>query len=198
MNQLQSYQELSLNPGASEWEIKAAFRRLAKDSHPDSATDGGNPQKFQKAFEAYQNLLAKARERRETVERALNGARFQFLSQRQEGLDIYYDLALVWGDGPVTLTLPKATQEVCPRCFGQGRTLTQLSQGSVYRPTICPRCGGEGHIDRVSHITAHLTEEMARAGKIRLKGAGAQATKSDQRGDLYLTVHLVDKLDKNH
>ncbi|MDR2421909.1 MAG: DnaJ domain-containing protein [Deltaproteobacteria bacterium] len=141
MNQLSSYQELSLAPGATEREIKAAFRKLAKESHPDSGPAGGDPGKFQKAYAAYQALLATARASRKREE-ALSGGGYRFLSRSHDGLDVYYELSLVKPSGEFSLTLPWAAQETCPRCFGEGRTLTQLNQGSVYRPTVCPRCGG--------------------------------------------------------
>ncbi|MDR0550296.1 MAG: DnaJ domain-containing protein [Deltaproteobacteria bacterium] len=197
MSQARSYQELNLAPGATELEIKAAFRRLAKESHPDSAAAGGDPRKFQRAHEAYQDLLAKARANRRK-EMAVNGVQYRFLSQTKKGLDLYYDLAVTKGLDDFTLTLPWLAKEVCPRCFGEGRTLTQLNQGAIYRPTACPRCEGLGHTERLSHITVTVTEAMAKAGKIRLKGAGDFDVKAGERGDLYLSLNFVERLSEMH
>lgn len=49
---------LGVNPSASADAIKAAYRHLAKATHPDSAPDGkGDVERFRKANEAYQEGL---------------------------------------------------------------------------------------------------------------------------------------------
>jgi len=51
------YETLGLARGASEQDIKSAFRRLAKDCHPDrNATDKNAEQKFKELNEAYEVL----------------------------------------------------------------------------------------------------------------------------------------------
>jgi hypothetical protein len=51
---------LGVNPSASTDAIKAAYRRIAKATHPDSAPDGkGDVEIFRKANEAYQKGLRK-------------------------------------------------------------------------------------------------------------------------------------------
>lgn len=47
------YDELGINPDASEEEIRAAYRRKAKQHHPDH---GGNPEKMARANKAYNTL----------------------------------------------------------------------------------------------------------------------------------------------
>jgi len=47
------YRALGLSPGASEAEIQAAFRKLAKQHHPDA---GGCAKKFQMVAEAYNRI----------------------------------------------------------------------------------------------------------------------------------------------
>ncbi len=49
------YETLGIRPGASQEEIKKAFRILAHRYHPDK--QGGDVEKFKKANEAYQALL---------------------------------------------------------------------------------------------------------------------------------------------
>ena len=48
------YKILGVNKAASQDEIKAAFRRLAHQHHPDKK--GGNEEKFKEANEAFQVL----------------------------------------------------------------------------------------------------------------------------------------------
>ena len=51
------YDILGLSRGASEQDIKSAFRRLAKDCHPDrNAGDKGAETKFKELNEAYEAL----------------------------------------------------------------------------------------------------------------------------------------------
>ena len=48
------YELLGVSKGASQDEIKAAFRKLAHEHHPDKAS--GNESKFKEINEAYQTL----------------------------------------------------------------------------------------------------------------------------------------------
>ena len=56
-NKRDYYDVLGITRGASEQDIKSAFRRLAKDCHPDrNASDKGAEQKFKELNEAYEAL----------------------------------------------------------------------------------------------------------------------------------------------
>ena len=48
------YSTLGVKPGASEAEIKAAFRKLSKIHHPDK--NGGSSEEFRKILDAYEEL----------------------------------------------------------------------------------------------------------------------------------------------
>ncbi len=52
------YRELGLGSGASESDIKKAYRKLARENHPDTNKDPGAMAKFQELVEAYQALKA--------------------------------------------------------------------------------------------------------------------------------------------
>ena len=47
---------LGVRPGATEREVRAAFRHYARHHHPDR---GGDPQRFQAGLDAYQDLLGR-------------------------------------------------------------------------------------------------------------------------------------------
>jgi curved DNA-binding protein CbpA len=47
------YQVLKIKPGASLSDIKAAYRSLVRQHHPDK---GGNPEDFRQVQEAYEQL----------------------------------------------------------------------------------------------------------------------------------------------
>ena len=55
LNSSDYFKRLGLKSGASQQEIKAAFRALAKIYHPD-VSETGNVQAMQKLTEAYDNL----------------------------------------------------------------------------------------------------------------------------------------------
>lgn len=52
-----SYKVLGLEPGASEREIKSAYRKLALKYHPDKTTSRQAPEKFLQITAAYETLL---------------------------------------------------------------------------------------------------------------------------------------------
>jgi DnaJ-class molecular chaperone len=200
MNHLNPYRELELNEGASEGEIRAAFRRLAKNHHPDAAGDGPEDvDKFRRAYQAYRELI-----KRTIVEKPAEDAglseKYVFEGQRTVGLDVYYDLLMVRpvGSGSFTLNLPWSSQEACPRCLGQGSTLTRLFSGEVFRPKTCERCGGSGKIERRTRMSVAVTEEMAARGKFRLRRAGAYLPGEARRGDLIVRFKWVDRLPVGH
>ena len=59
MNTIEAYHILELEPGASEREIKASYRRLVKEVHPDLSRDISTQEQFVRISEAYQLLLGR-------------------------------------------------------------------------------------------------------------------------------------------
>lgn len=214
---LSSYQDLNLTEGASITEIKAAFRRLAKAHHPDA--EGRSPEdveKFIKAQTAYQRLMKKAvahnRLRRAAQAAAEKpaaakataeaprqtqaaAANWRFESSRETGLDVYYRISILRpGSNGGRITLPWQAREACPRCLGQGQTLSKIGQNSLYRPCTCSKCNGQGTVTRDSKLEVSLSPEMIGRDKIRLRRCGLYNAKTAQRGDLILEVTWVDHL----
>ena len=201
MSNLNSYQELNLREGASINEIKAAFRNLAKRHHPDAdGRDAADVEKFIKAQTAYQKLMKKAvahnQARRAEAARAAETARatkvapnWRFIGRREVGLDVYFRLSVVRPEsGGCKVVIPWQAQEACPRCLGQGRTLSRLGQNSLYRPCACSKCGGQGVVSRESSLEVDIKPEMVGQDKIRLRKAGLYNAKSALRGDLILEI----------
>lgn len=56
MNNEEYYQELGVDKGASQDEIKKAYRKLSKQYHPDLNKDAGAEDKYKKVQEAYETL----------------------------------------------------------------------------------------------------------------------------------------------
>ncbi len=209
---LSSYQELNLPEGASLGEIKAAFRQMAKAYHPDAAgRTSDDVEKFIKAQSAYQKLMKKAvahnRARRAEEARTAEAgekpqppaANWRFESRREVGLDVHYRLFILRpGAEGGRVVLPWQAREACPRCLGQGRTLSRVGQNALYRPATCGKCGGHGTITRDSQLEVTITPDMVGRDKIRLRKAGLYNAQTAQRGDLILDITWVDRLPRHN
>jgi hypothetical protein len=134
----------------------------------------------------------------EPKEKIHNLASSKIIARSQEGLDIHYEMAVVRSEEQFSLTIPWASQTICPHCFGRGQTLSMAGFGSVYRSVLCPRCGGEGHLETYLAVTVLVTPKMAESGQIRLQGGGLGDPRSIGHGDLVLSLKFVDRLPKNH
>jgi molecular chaperone DnaJ len=165
------YQVLDVQRSASDGEIKKAFRRLARELHPDvNAHDPAAEEKFKEAAEAYEVLSDP--ERRRTYDR------FGHEGLRSHGFDpaagfgSFQDIfdAIFGGGDPfgfgrasgagadvgaiVEIALEDVLEDqqrevsfeavsVCERCRGNG-----AEPGTPIEP--CDRCGGTGQLRQVS------------------------------------------------
>jgi molecular chaperone DnaJ len=167
------YQVLGVDRAASEQEIKRAFRRLARELHPDvNSHDPEAEEKFKQAAEAYEVLSDPLR--RETYDAfGREGLRSGGWAPRSAGFGSIEDIFEAFfgsgdpfglgGRGParggdiaasVEVSLEEvatgATRELsfdavmtCERCRGNG-----AEPGTPIR--TCERCGGRGQIRQVS------------------------------------------------
>jgi DnaJ-class molecular chaperone len=197
-----AYNELNLRQNATETEIRAAFRRLAKEHHPDTSHRGPEDvDKFRKAYRAYRELMGVMAKRPDAIKATpTSPTGFVFEGQRKHGLDVYMDLALVRPESPdFEIVLPHASHQACPRCLGRGQTFGRLNpDSSVYRPQTCSKCQGKGSISSQEHLSVKITAEMAQRGKFRLRGAGGYLPGQAKRGDLIISLRFVDRLPTGH
>lgn len=70
----------------------------------------------------------------------------------------------------------------CPQCGGQG-----LAGGS-----LCTACGGRGAILRPEEIEVSIPAGVHQGSRVRLRGKGRPSPRTGTRGDLYLTVTILD------
>src|SRR3989454_7572985 len=157
------YQVLGVDPTVTQDEIKRAFRRLAREYHPDVRKDDPKAnERFKEINEAYQVLSDPERraqyDRFGTVQPVpaedVAGGGFgpfndifdMFFGRRssrvdrdapEAGADLRYDLELSLEEAAtgVEKTIEIERLETCPRCFGTG-----AERGSA--PERCPTCGG--------------------------------------------------------
>src|SRR3989475_1121599 len=163
------YQILGVDRNATQDEIKGAFRRLAREHHPDVRKDDPKAnERFKEINEAYQVLSDPQRraqyDRFGTVQHVpaddVPGGGFgpfddifdMFFGRRaagvdrdapEAGADLRTDLELSLEDAAtgVEKTIEIERLETCPRCFGTG-----AERGSA--PEQCPTCGGRGEVRR--------------------------------------------------
>jgi molecular chaperone DnaJ len=166
------YEVLGVSRGCDEREIKKAFRRLARDLHPDVSEHPDAEERFREAAEAYE-VLSRA-ETRELYDRlGHDGLRtggfrptdFDFSSlgdifsvffgeelfgrapgrRGGRGHDVVADveIELVEAAEGVTKEIPFPVTVTCAACSGSG-----AEPGT--EPETCPGCGGAGRLQSVS------------------------------------------------
>jgi len=205
------YEILGVAKGASEDDIKKAYRKLAKNYHPDK--NPGNKEaeeKFKLISEAYAVLSDKSKrqeydtygmggfQQRYSEEDIFKGANFG---------DLFRDLGFGGGD-------------IFSMIFGRqgGRTGRQRSQAYDFGDYITREQHAPRELDlnyeleipfmdairgtekRISFATHHGTEEVnikipqgiSTGKKLRLQGKGNRDPRTGRFGDLYITVKVGD------
>jgi molecular chaperone DnaJ len=159
------YEVLEVPRNASAEELRRAYRRLAKQFHPDVNKDGDSEERFKEINEAYAVLSDD--ERRASYDRfghtgvqglptdfgfadifeeffgfASGGRRSRRAPRR--GADLRYDLTLEFLEAVagVERTVEFTRQEVCPACRGNG-----AEPGTT--PVRCQTCQGSGEVRQV-------------------------------------------------
>src|ERR671923_1827147 len=168
------YDVLGVSRGASDKEIKSAFRRLARELHPDVCEEPDTEERFREAAEAYE-VLSKP-ETRELYDRfgheglRTGGFRptdFDFANiadlfsvffgdelfgmgrgptrRAARGADVLAEVSIELEDAAGGL-LPPVPFPVAVTC----RTCSGSGAASGTAPETCPRCGGAGRLQAVS------------------------------------------------
>lgn len=171
MSERDYYETLGVNRGARDDEIKAAFRKLARQYHPDVSKEPDAEEKFKEINEAYGVLSdPEKRARYDRFGRAGLGNSGGFHDYTVDFADIFDELFGQFGfsggrgtrRGPrrgrdlqlsLRLTFEEAVfgaskeieferNDTCSRCAGSG-----AEPGTT--PTRCSTCGGQGEVRQV-------------------------------------------------
>jgi molecular chaperone DnaJ len=163
------YELLGISRGADEGDIKKAFRRLARELHPDVSDAPDAEERFREVVEAYE-VLSKT-ETRELYDRyghaglrsgGFQPGHFDFGSlsdlfaaffgddlvgarARSRGPDLAaeVEIELVEAARGTTRKVPFRVAVTCTHCGGDG-----AEPGSEI--TTCPTCGGAGRLQQIS------------------------------------------------
>jgi molecular chaperone DnaJ len=188
------YEILGIGRGASERDVKRAFRRLARELHPDVSDEPGAEERFREVVEAYE-VLSKT-ETRELYDRfghaglrsgGFRPTPFDFGSlteifsaffgddlfgvatgpRRARGEDIAAQVTIDLEEAAtgVTRAVPFEVALPCARCGGDG-----VEPGTS--PITCPECNGAGRLQQVSRtafgefVRSHACPRCGGAGRI--------------------------------
>jgi len=142
------YKILGLNEGASEQEVKKAYRTLAKKYHPDVNKDSKAPEKFQEISKAYNDIINK----RSIPESPQFNEYPDFSSQFfnftfQDGVfnrgidpDVVERINIEFLDACFgkSIEVRYTSQEPCDSC------MTYFGENKKFNTSMCSACNGAG------------------------------------------------------
>ncbi len=199
------YASLGLGRGASDADIKKAYRKLAHKYHPDVSKEPGAEAKFKEIAEAYQTL--KDPEKRAAYDRlGTHAAGEEFRpppdwgpqsagpEESFEGIDLADLLAGLAGRqgrgarGGSRMSFRGEDYEV-----NTGITVRQAFQGTMLELNLSiPEYDAEGRMRRAPKALKVRVPKGATDGqRLRLAGKGGPGFNGGPDGDLYLTVNLL-------
>jgi curved DNA-binding protein len=198
------YASLGLERGASEADIKKAYRKLAHKYHPDVSKEPGAEARFKEIAEAYQTL--RDPEKRTAYDRLgkhTPGEEFrpppdwgpQHPGQEEsfEGVDLADLLASLAG-GSSRTRRARGSMSFRGEDFELRTTITleQAYQGALIELNLSvPEYDTEGRMVRVpKSLKVRVPKGATDGQRLRLAGKGGRGVNGGPDGDLYLTVSL--------
>ena len=206
MADMDPYRVLGVDSTASDAEIKRAYRRLARQHHPDrNPGDSASEDRFKSIQSAFDTVGTPEKRRQHDEEQRFNGMRFQSgghgfedilrqmmgnsqpqysrgnTSQPVQGISIELgidiDVEMAESGGKIPFVLSRLRR--CRRCDGRS------SSGGLG----CPVCSGRGVERRESTVTVTIPKGVEQGHHLRLKGMGNEHP-SGVPGDLTLIVRI--------
>ncbi|MGO9592329.1 MAG: DnaJ C-terminal domain-containing protein [Steroidobacteraceae bacterium] len=198
------YAILGLQRGASDEEVKKAYRRLARKYHPDVSKESGAEEKFKEVAEAYQTLKdADKRAAYDQLGAHQAGQEFQPPPDWQqhwqpsgddsfstEGLDLselFERMRAGRGRGGVRMSMPGQDYEIAVPI-----TIADAYQGTEIDLDLnMPEYDAQGQLHRVPHaFKARIPKGASDGQRLRVPGKGGKGFNGGRSGDLYLNISL--------
>jgi curved DNA-binding protein len=206
------YSILGVERGASDDDIKKAYRKLARKFHPDVSKDPKGEEKFKDVAEAYQTL--KDAEKRAAYDRLGShqpGQEFQpspdwgrdFGGQFKDGQTSFDDIDLsdlfahFGGGGGPGKGRAHTTRTRMPMAGKDYEVTARISLEEAYRGTqvnlnlSVPEYDEHGrgrHAERT--FQARIPKGATDGQRLRLRGQGGKGHQGGHDGDLYLNIRL--------
>ena len=199
------YEVLGVQRGASDAEIKRAFRKLAQQWHPDVNQDPAAEARFKEASEAYQILSdPDRRQRYDTFGRAgvegafgtgfegfggfsdifdaffggATGAGSARRGRPQPGSDLRYDLRITFEEA-----VRGTEKEIEFRSLGRCETCSGTGAKPGTEPTTCPQCAGRGEVRSVRQTMLGQMVNVSACPRCRGEGKIIETPCDACRGD---------------
>jgi curved DNA-binding protein len=199
------YAALGLARGASEEEIKKAYRRLARKYHPDVSKEAGAEEKFKDVAEAYQTL--KDPQKRAAYDQLGSHAAGQEFEpppnwQQQyseapfsaEEIDLADLFAHLRGAGGTAGGAHRARMSMPGQDYEIAVTISveeAFNGTQVNLDLNMPEYDAQGGVRRVPHtVRARIPKGATDGQRLRLPGKGGKGFNGGRDGDLYLNISL--------
>ncbi len=202
------YEVLGVERGASDSEIKRAFRKLAQQWHPDVNTDPEAPARFKEASEAYQILSDPERRQRydmfgragvdggagapgagfegfggfgDIFDAFFGGAAGAGAARRgrpQPGSDLRYDVRIAFEEA-----VNGVEKEIDFRILGRCETCSGTGAKPGTDPVTCPQCEGRGEVRAVRQTMLGQMVNVSACPRCRGEGRIVETPCETCKGD---------------
>ena len=168
------YEVLGIKKGASDGEIKKAYRNMSKKYHPDVNSDKGAVEKMAEVNQAYAVLTGKEKPKQEPQQGnpfgnrggGFNGFNPFQQQRRVRPLQIILDVTLEEVFSGLSKKIRYNRNVSCGDCGGAGGK----------EPMVCPHCKGHGHIPdphmTMGMNTVYMCNTCAGSGQVFSKQCG--------------------------
>src|SRR5665647_2835722 len=171
------YKILGVSKDAKPDEIKKAFRKLARENHPDQhLADKASERRFREISEANSVLSGPVKRKEYDDARSMFGGGFRFPGGGQPGRP---------GQGS------GVNLEDLFRNSGEGGFGDLCGGRGLIIETPCPVCSGTGRARSTRTMQVRIPAGVDDGQRIRIKGKGGVGENGGAAGDLYVTVHVT-------
>ena len=190
------YKILGVTKGASATEIKKAYRKAAKDNHPDRHPgDAAAEKRFKEMGEAYSVLSDTEQRKQYDGVRAMGGGgpRFQAGGAGGSGFEDAFG-GVFNGGGGASRGQAQGFEDLLGGLFGGFNRGPQSGSDVAAATEVTFRQAAEGATVTLgmegTRVSTRLPAGVADGQKIRLRGKGRAGAHGGPPGDLILTIHV--------